>query len=170
MGDAMSVPYFVRIFRKTDDPAERKRIYKKVGPKLKTRLRKRFNLCIHCFSAPISSADNLCRDCGRPRSRRNCRRQRFKEAGEKLRLTPHQRVCIGCERLFESRRGLNVCQGCVQQVRVEVAARSLDRTSESIGSDTLVVALYRKFGNRYKSTVRPRIPLSTIGVFQAVGR
>jgi hypothetical protein len=165
----MSVPYFVRIFRQTDSPMERKRIYQKVGSKLKTRLRKRFNLCIHCFNAPISNNMNLCRSCASPARCANSRRERFQTSARCAQLQPHRRVCVGCGGVFVSEKGFNLCADCVQRTRAEAARRTLGRGATAIPTKPTVVMLYKKHGHRYKPSVTPRIPLSIVTVFEAVG-
>jgi hypothetical protein len=98
----------------------------------------------------------------------NARYQREKRARRRQEqmLTPdHPRVCIGCKKPFLSRQARNVCEVCVQQVWDEAERTTPLRTRKTVRESQLNTMLYRKFGHQYKPSVRPRIPLSEMSVF-----
>lgn len=162
----MATPWPVIRFRDNPDPAIRREIYRKAGG-LKAHIRRRFNLCIHCFNAPIAKG-SLCRSCQPPRDPLSGRKSRLRQSLQCSQLPPQRRVCIGCEKLFTSHKGMNLCRPCVQAAREEVARLTLGRGANAICTRPTVVALYKKYGHAYKPSLIPRIPLSTVGVLEAL--
>jgi hypothetical protein len=106
--------------------------------------------------------------------RYNARAQRRKRAlrAQRRELLPdHTRLCIDCRKPFLSRKGMNLCSACEADVWIE-AERStpLRSTDNVVRREQLLTLLYRRYGHKYKASIKPRIPLSEITVFQSTGR
>ena len=135
----MSVPYYVRIFRQSSSPSERRLIYSRAPHPMRERIRNRFHLCVKCFDAPALEgilggdvAFYWCISCYREWNRKERRKSRFVEATKRVRLHPHQRVCVDCKRLFESRLGNNLCIWCVEKIQEEIAQKALERKQNQV--------------------------------------
>ena len=171
----MSIPYYVRIFRRATTASERRDIYTRAKRRYQIYIKRHDPWCLKCFDRPKlmglvggPTYADYCLSCYRTHRARAGRRERFSESIRKVHLPQHIRLCIDCGGQFESIRGNNLCVLCVRKAQDEVAKRCLGRTGETIRSEMVVNHLWEKFGNRYKTSLTPRIPLSTVGVFEAV--
>lgn len=105
---------------------------------------------------------------------KNARWMRRKRAMRRQRqlLTPdHYRACIDCKRVFLSRACMNLCGPCEAAVWREAERSTPLRTNANVvRPEQMVTLLYKKYGHAYKPSLKPRIPLSTVSVFEATGR
>lgn len=126
--------------------------------------------CCDCKSAPQYSRFR-CKDCFRINNRDRVRIRRARRSARVAQLEVHTRVCIDCRRPFLSQRGFNLCWDCNRRTLSEATAKNLFKHElHEIGPDYAHTILFRKYGHKYKATVTPRIPLSTLDVFAATGR
>lgn len=173
---AMPTPYRVRLFRQAQTSEDRRSAYTRASRRDQLYIRRNDPWCLKCFdqlalkrSAPDSQYFAYCYECYRKSARKQARRAALSRRSRIAQLSVHTRICIDCRQQFRSELGRNLCFMCTAKVREEIAARSLVLTPSQVDHRMLVTALHHRYGNRYRSTLTPRIPLHQVGAIAAGG-
>jgi hypothetical protein len=110
-----------------------------------------------------------CQQHFREYNRRNEGRKNERRREIRKNLPIHTRICIDCRKPFLSQRGFNVCLPCADKVMLIAGSRTLDKRGiKRIGAKYYHVVLNQYYGSKYQASHKPRIPLSTLGVFDAL--